>query len=239
MYYSFFKSSIVVYLKFGNLEIPLSIQQLYELYFGKPLSSKNAHYVETLKFRINLNEYRLYSNLNFNGFIIRRKQHKNEPVQVTSLKKSIEIEKRSENNNTVPLINRDTLLNKNEIFDKLNSIVPNITFESLKEKIETKVGYNLFKSNRELYQIFDAYAPNKSFKKSNPEATCKEKLRIFTQNSENKSSLYFPKLSDFILAANDSVSSVGQKNIISFVTSGNTTYYSFDLNFQMPDINND
>jgi hypothetical protein len=198
-----------------------------------------------LNFRINLNEYRLYSNLNFNGFIIRRNTNKNDLKKITFVKESeesVENKKISEKEiirETIPLINRDTLMNKNEIFDKLNSIVPNITFNSLKEKLAAKVGNSFLNSKGQVTQIFDVYAPNKNFKKSNPEATCKEKFRILNQAHQNKSTLYFPKLADFILADDSSKSNVNEKNIISFITNGNVTYYSIDFNFQMPDINNE
>lgn len=218
---------MIIYDDLNGIEIPMSIQQCYNNFFPS---------IDFI-----LNEYRIYSSLVYYGYIVRRKQSNNK--NKSKLVDKIDFE-RNENfkNINEPIINKNEYgkLSKKEIFQRLDDLIPNITISDLKKKLKLNVNslgecnsLNFSATPLTTYKFrssFDAYLPNKNFKKSQPG---EPNYKIISQISKT----CIPKLVDFLVNddSNEELSTdKSARNIYAFVNSSDVTYYSFNYNFKLP-----
>ena len=211
-----FKASLSIYDEQNGIEIPMSIQQCYENFFPS---------VDFI-----LNEYRIYSSLVYYGYIVRRKANrKNKSKSVDA----IDFERKEKFNKTnEPIINKNDYgkLTKKEIFERLDSLMPNITIEDLKKKIGFGNNNSKESNSVKFRSSFDAYTPNKNFKKSQPG---EPNYKVISQIGKT----CMPKLVDFLVNddSNEELSlDKRAKNIYAFVNNSDVTYYSFNYNFKLP-----
>lgn len=217
-----------MYHELGGTQIPMSIQQSYEMFF-KTSSETDPNDVN--QSTLQLDDYKIYSYLVRLGYILRRVPL-NEITEQSSQKSPKPNQASADLNLLRPLVNSEecSTLNASEIFNRLNSLIPNIKMKQVKEKL---AGEQL-KSDFRL--LFDAYQPDKSFKKSKP--IREPSYRILT--SLTNKLIRWPNLNDFLV--NDlSVCNEKNKNtkyLYAFVDNGDVLFYSFNLDFDLPSLFN-
>ncbi|RNA09906.1 tRNA-splicing endonuclease subunit Sen54 [Brachionus plicatilis] len=198
-------SNILIYLENEDDQIPMSVQQCYELFFKSD--------------DLSLNDYKIFKSLIRHGYIVRR-------VDKVVLSELAKAENKMPDENNGPVISKQNhgLLNKSEIFLKLNNLISNVSEMELYEKIKDKVKTSNFRF------IFEVYQPNKSFRKSKPQV--KPSYRIATRrNCGNFNQLTLPSLNDLIhLRQTD-----GVLRLFAFVNDSNDVmFYSLNQNFNLP-----
>jgi hypothetical protein len=213
-------------LKESLLKIPLSIQQCYELFFrlkNYDIDENN----DQSNLNVDLNCYKIYSNLVKNSLIVRRAHLKktkplNDEKIATPLMKLGEGE--SKNPDIMPIVDRSEngKLTQLEVYNRLNSLIPNITLDELRDKLNENVDYKRPKFEH----VFDVNKPDKRFQKSMPP---NPDFNIFTVTTKSDGQLFLPSIGDFVR------NSEHKTQIYAFADeSNNPLYYSFNFNFSLP-----
>lgn len=205
-----------------DIHIPMSIQQCYESFFRPDIQTESCP-SDINSEKINLDDYKVYSHLVRLGYILRRVSNEQKPttqqMDTSNSSASIDFSK--------PLINRNQYLTLKsiDIFNKLNSLIPNITLNEIKQRTLNKQLESDFKL------LFSVYSPDKSFRKSNP---LKEPMYQISTSSINQIQRW-PNLKDFLL--NDLRSDAKTKHLYSFIDNGDVLFYSFNLDLNLPILN--
>lgn len=126
-------------------------------------------------------------------------------------------------------------ISNDEVFSRLNSVIPNITLNDLRNKILAKKRQANKEPLRDFKLLYDVYLPNKVFKKSNPGRPI---YQVFTSNEQSES-FKWPSLRDFIL--NDSnflldTSADSPSFLYAFVDNGEALFYSFKCDEILPKV---
>ncbi len=115
-------------------------------------------------------------------------------------------------------------LEKDEIFNRLNSLIPNMTIQELKRRIEEKQANSEIKLENDFKVVFDVYLPDKAFRKSEPGEPI---YQVLTQ--KQGSCVKWPGLYEVCL--NESVylshKPCKVKFLYAFVDNGDILFYSF------------
>ena len=212
----------------GEFEIPMSIQQCYETFCFDSIF---------------LNDYKIFKSLVNYGFIVKRSDTKEIPFV-----KSIDVH--NQEKSKLPTDECESIIQKadyekmtkNQVFDKLNKFIPNIQLSEIRERLaERKMKKNNSSSQTQKVDVksnkfrptYDVYLPNKNFKKSQPGNPI---FKISTQFKHSTASdeIYLPKLIDFI--ENDNSNPAKCKILYGFVNNTDTIYYSFNCNFEIPNV---
>lgn len=218
-------------LKESLLKIPLSIQQCYELFFRLKSYDIDENNDQS-NLNLDLNCYKIYSNLVKNSFIVRRahskktKPLKDEKLPDEKIAKSlIKLgEEESKNSDIMPIVDRSEhgKLTQLEVYNRLNSLIPNITLDELRGKLNENVDYKRPKFEH----VFDVNKPDKRFQKSMPP---NPDFNIFTVATKSDGQLFLPSIGDFVR------NSEHKTQIYAFADeSNNPLYYTFNFNFSLP-----
>lgn len=210
----------------SSLKVLMSVQQCYQLLFGQPLDRfLNDTKNDPSQFNIDLNCFKIYSNLVKNGFIVRRAKLKDAQSSKNE-SKSKETRKSISNKPGKPIVSRSEheKLSQFEIYKRLEPLVPNVSLDELRDRLNERVC-----SRNE--HVFDVNQADKRFQKSKPP---KSEFCIFAPRQQQgaASKMIVPGIDDFI--AN---SHVTKTQIYSFTDDANhPIFYSFDFNFSIPSI---
>jgi hypothetical protein len=211
----------------------MSIQQCYETFFASK---------QTASMSVNLNDFKVYSNLTRLGFICRRvgnvcDESRNQ-LTIENDKKTTVVQ---EKNPLKPLVSHSEhgILTKDQIFNRLNDYMPKSAdtafMTGLKSQLLQKHKEKLNKSN--FKELFDVHLPNKNFKKSTKSASDSSNAPNYKLYTARKQSddLSLPNTVDFILMAEHTNTSC----LYAFANQSNGTdisYYKFNINQQLPSI---
>ncbi|CAF0732622.1 unnamed protein product [Brachionus calyciflorus] len=204
-------SNIQIYFESKEDQIPLSVEQCYELFF------RNDEF--------SLNDYKMYKSLIRYGYILRR-------IESKPFIKSVDFKSNETSFGDEAIIAKSQhgKMNKTEILKKLDTIVGNISIEELRQKIQTKKNYQT-----KFRYLYDVFQPSKTFKKSKPNVkpTFKLVTRVNDQNG-NFNELDIPNLNDF-LQLNENVDENDVCKLFSFVNDSNSVmFYTFNFKIKLP-----
>ncbi len=224
---------MLVYFKIstGIENFPMSIQQCYEAFFPSHLQTF-----------VNLNDFKVYSNLTRLGFICRRIENTAKLIFHSTTEEScnqVTLDQKKEP--IKPLINRceHGQLTKSQIYDRLDEYMPKLVdknfMNDLKEKLIKKHQEKFDKNN--FKEFYDVFLPNKNFKKSSKqtnESATYPNYKLFTSRT-NKDQLLLPNSIDFIQIATHTDTNC----VYAFVNQSNGTdvsYYRISISKQLPSI---
>lgn len=216
-----------------QLKVSMSIQQCYEQFFKEKIFDQDTRN-DRSDFNIDLNCFKIYSNLVKNGFIVRRTKHaSNQEAAAKREKKKPDPAKESNDGKSPelkPIVkwSEHERLTQFEIYKRLSKVVSNVSIDELRERLlgaetASEPATNCHKS------LFEVNQPDKRFQKSkSPQAD----FNVFAPRHNPSGRLTVPGLDDFI-----SNSSTDKLQIYAFTDDANQPiYYSFDFNFSIPSI---
>ena len=149
----------------NSLKVLMSVQQCYELLFGQPADRfLNDTKNDLSQFNIDLNCFKIYSNLVKNGFIVRRaKPKEDDQSSKNESRKSKENRKSASNKLVKPIVSRSEheQLSQFEIYKRLEPLVPNVSLDELRDRLNERIC-----SRNE--HVFDVNQADKRFQKSKP-----------------------------------------------------------------------